>query len=431
MPSSQEVNLLDAEEGKDNEAWPLERAFRAALGLAASVLLVLVLVAARATGGPRGGTQLLPLGGQGFANLLELEELKVSQCPGSMAVEGIGEVHLVNNKRDPSGTPSGNVQVWGGAVHPLMGGRTYFAEKCTDGWYNNNDYRAVSLLEKTIQYTVDMGHAGCGCNVAFYLTSMRQNNKPTACQDFYCDANSVCGELCSEIDIMEANSKVWRSTLHVAADKQGGAAGFGGTGPHTQTWTSKEYGPGAKCIDTNKPFEVLAHFPVHNSPAVLQGMMVELQQAGSPCGLTATVGWYQFNGKDGLVELSRALEAGMVPIVSYWKSPGLTWLDGTDIDGECPCPKDLPSDCPLVGPNLRDFKVRPFSGYIHHSTYHLNPGPEQRLPGAESTFKPVTRPQEMTPALAAAGWRRIENAGLVYYYNAFMNTSAWTLPISV
>merc|ERR1712241_413867 len=147
--------------------------------------------------------------------------------------------------------------------------------------YNNNDYKSVPLIGKTVEFTVDMGFAGCGCNVALYFTAMKQNLNPGNCNDYYCDANSVCGVPCVEVNVMEGNTVAWHSALHTQADKHGVAAGFGGTGQRYPSWTSLEYGPGSTCIDTNKPFNVQAHFPVHNGKS--QGMRVNLWQEGSSC----------------------------------------------------------------------------------------------------------------------------------------------------
>lgn len=40
-----------------------------------------------------------------------------------------------------------------------------------------------------------------------YMTAMPVSNNPTKCGDYYCDANNVCGEYCTEMDVQEANNR--------------------------------------------------------------------------------------------------------------------------------------------------------------------------------------------------------------------------------
>ncbi|CAK0841564.1 unnamed protein product, partial [Prorocentrum cordatum] len=171
-----------------------------------------------------------------------------------------------------------NVLVEGDHLVPHLGARAYFADTCTAGVYNNTDYMRINLLGKSLRFSADLKGAGCGCNVAFYLTSMGHNKNASECFDHYCDANNVCGQSCSEIDIMEANQFAWHSTLHTATDPDGAASGFGGGGDGwdgPRNWTADDYGVGGKCIDTAKAFQVVASFPVDAS-----GNLVAMQAGG-------------------------------------------------------------------------------------------------------------------------------------------------------
>ena len=73
----------------------------------------------------------------------------------------------------------------------------------------------------------------------------------TKCGDYYCDANSVCGEACTEMDIQEANNHAFAITPHkCSGDCPSCTCDRGGCGAHVQN-----YGPGGK-IDTTRPFQV-------------------------------------------------------------------------------------------------------------------------------------------------------------------------------
>ena len=86
---------------------------------------------------------------------------------------------------------------------------------------------AMYLAGRTLSFTLDLSEAGCGCNAAVYLVAMPQNLNPTQCKDHYCDANSVCGVACAEIDLVEANKQAFVSTVHVSDDKDGENFGMG------------------------------------------------------------------------------------------------------------------------------------------------------------------------------------------------------------
>ncbi|CAK0897420.1 unnamed protein product [Prorocentrum cordatum] len=256
-------------------------------------------------------------------------------CPGEFTVPGYGSVQLV-----PTGWVGSSfvpVDVANGSTLVAhMDARAYFADECSAGKYDNEQYLALNLLGKVLGYSVDLSGAGCGCNAALYLTSMRQNTAPSQCSDYYCDANNVCGESCAEIDVQEANQLAWHSTLHAATDPSGVGGGYGGgdswTGP--RDWGSAEYGEGARCVDTARPFRVEAAFPVDDEGSLV-AMEVTLSQPGKPCNVSVRLGSYA-----GMAELSRALEAGMTPIVSYWSATDMLWMDGKGADGKGPCAVD-------------------------------------------------------------------------------------------
>ena len=72
------------------------------------------------------------------------------------------------------------------------GSRAYFADRCDEaGLSDASSYAALSVLGKTLSFTVDLSQATCGCVAAAYLVPMRGNSERGSCEDFYCDANKV------------------------------------------------------------------------------------------------------------------------------------------------------------------------------------------------------------------------------------------------
>lgn len=253
-----------------------------------------------------------------------------STCPGVIAVGGHGPVRVTSTKWNMPGDPAGPVDVVAGKVVPHMKGRAYFAGACSEGQFNHTSYSSMKLLGKRLRYTTDISGAGCGCNAAFYLVAMAHNAELSGCDDHYCDANSVCGPNCAEIDVQEANRFAWHSALHKAYDRNGVAGGYGGwTQGATYPFDSAQYGPGSKCIDTSAPFDVAVSF--HATGGTLKAMEVTLSQPGRTCPLSVHMGEYP-----GMAELGAALSAGMTPVVSYWSSPDMAWLDGPGM-GKGPC----------------------------------------------------------------------------------------------
>jgi len=268
---------------------------------------------------------------------------KAPSCPGAFPLKGLGNVSLI-----PTGwlgAPEETVipeLLKGDVINTTMGSRAYFASACVAGKYDNKQYLGLDFRGKTLTYTTDLSMAGCGCNAALYLTSMHQNERASECGDHYCDANNVCGESCAEIDIQEANIYSWHSTLHSATDHTGLGKGYGGGGAGwsgPRDWSGLDYGPGARCIDTNLPFQVSAYFPVDDG-GTSTGMEITLTQHGKDCPL-----WMRIGDYPGMADLDTALAAGMTPIVSYWKSDDMMWMDGKGSDGKGPCWKDVPEDC--------------------------------------------------------------------------------------
>ncbi|CAE7225445.1 egl1, partial [Symbiodinium pilosum] len=229
-----------------------------------------------------------------------------------------------------------------------MKGRTYFSDVCRPGEFSNKRYTSLQLLGRRLRWTTDVSNADCGCNAAFYLTSLPQNPQVSGCEDYYCDANSVCGVRCTEIDLQEANKHAFHSVLHLAQDNSGKGLGYGGGSSWNshRDWTREEYGPGGRCIDTRRPFQVEVGFPT-DGQGRLRAMTTRLSQGGSSCDLSAQVSAesYRFGGSSSVAELTRALSQGMTPMASYWSAQDMLWMDGQGADKLGPCARDAPERC--------------------------------------------------------------------------------------
>jgi len=267
------------------------------------------------------------------------------QCAGIANIEGWGRAILSNANWETPG-PKGHVEVTqAGEVRPHMMGRSYFSNECEEGVFDNSRYIELKLLGRKFSYTTNLFGAQCGCNAALYLVSMSRNTRPTDCSDYYCDANSVCGVACTEIDIQESNMHSFLSTLHNASDKSGRGQGFGGGGNYwsgRRDWLSDDYAPGSVCIDTEKPFDVEVSFPMGDN-GLLLSMDVRISQrslTGQDCRVSSTRPAYSPE------EFGAELLKGMTPVISYWYAPdGMLWMDGPGKDNRGGCQEEQPKMC--------------------------------------------------------------------------------------
>jgi len=288
----------------------------------------------------------------------------IETCSGTVEFDGYGPVEITTTAvNTDQGDNAARVEVEGNSIIPHYNGRSYFADTCRNGGYDPKSYLALPLLNKAITFTTDMSELGCGCNAAFYLTNMHQNKDISKCGDYYCDANSVCGVACHEIDIMEGNAHAFHYTLHAEDDRFGVGGGYGGGGDGwsgPRDWTKQQYGPGGECIDTSEPFQVTAAFPM-DSWGMLKAMIITLSQVGKLCNLTGTITEYDGNttirqkgSNAGMAALTGSLKAGVTPIVSLWGHDDMTWMDGVGADGLGPCLVDSEANCPNFT-TMRDF----------------------------------------------------------------------------
>jgi len=259
----------------------------------------------------------------------------VGQCQNSV----IAGQFNINNKGTQTavtvpqsgGTKTGGISVSGNSIKISHNVRGYFGNSCVTS-FQPTMYYNLSLLDKTLSYTVDLSQANCGCNAAVYLVSMpayNQGGSPdaTKCGDYYCDANNVCGILCPEIDIMEANVRAWQSTPHkcnAPTNHYYSSCDGGGCAKNTYKLDQNSYGPGSNYqINTNSPFQVNVTYST--SGGQLNKITTVLGQASKSFTITHD----DSCGGGYLESLTDALSAGMVLAFSYWGDTAATmsWLD--------------------------------------------------------------------------------------------------------
>jgi len=248
-----------------------------------------------------------------------------SWTEGALPIDGSGDPHTF--ARGDGGRVSGNSLI-------LNHDSGYSILSACSGPWSPYQLHAFKLLGRTIEFFVDLSKVGCACNLAFYLVSAPAKDiggKPSAgqCDDnpFYCDANTVCGQSCPEIDIMEANNHVFQATPHHCdPPSKGHYSSCDGSGCAQSTKDiPSSFGPGAAfTIDTTRPFIVSTAFPAQGT--TLTGMVTTLRQDARKVVLdhgACNNGYIQ--------QLSTAMQEGMSLRITYWGDSASTmgWMDQT------------------------------------------------------------------------------------------------------
>jgi len=268
-----------------------------------------------------------------FLLLVSLLSLASSQCKNDIIVgpisvnAGGGDAFIVQ-----SGGTDGGITINGNAVTLKHNTRIYIGNKCANDFAPDVFFPFV-LLGKTFSFTADLSQVGCACNAALYLVSMPAYNRQgqpdrTKCDDYYCDANDVCGEYCPEMDTFEANNRALAVTPHrcdAPQNKFYGSCDRGGCGINTYKQDANAYGPGNQyTINTMQPFRVSITFASNNGQ--LNKITTVLTQSGKTFSFTHDDSRC---GGGYLASLTSAFSEGMVVAISYWGTTGsgMSWLD--------------------------------------------------------------------------------------------------------
>ncbi|MCJ1314685.1 hypothetical protein MMC25_008367 [Agyrium rufum] len=257
---------------------------------------------------------------------------------------------------------------------------------------DENNYESFRLLGKEFTYDVDVSLVPCGVNGALYFSEMSADGDASKTNvagakygTGYCDAqcpknnfvngkanlNSTFGACCNEMDIWEANNAANALTPHPCQGKGTIACTGAACGNDIATGTCDQagcdfnpyrngqhnfYGPG-KTVDTTKKFTVVTQFitdtglpsgkltnirriykqngkVIQNTHGSVAGMTNYNSITENYCKAEAKTfnegSGYVFDARGGLAQMGKALERGMVLVLSIWEDSGsfMQWLDG-------------------------------------------------------------------------------------------------------
>jgi len=259
-----------------------------------------------------------------------------------------GELEVDDNEAESTyivqsgGTATGGISTSADQITIPHNFRGYLANKCATE-FAPDIFKSYNFLDKTIIFTADLSDVPCACNAAFYLVTMPAYNSsqmldPTVCNDYYCDANKVCGIYCPEMDLFEANSYALQVAPHKCDPIEGNyypTCDGGGCAINTYKRDNTSFGPGTSfIINTLLPFQVAMSFITTNGQ--LSTISTVLSQGSSTFSFTHD----DTHCPSGyLAALTEPFKSGMVPVFSYWGNTGdsMSWLDSPPCDITTAC----------------------------------------------------------------------------------------------
>ena len=248
----------------------------------------------------------------------------------------VGPIRVDDDQPDPTYIMApwgGGVFASGAMVGVKWNNRAYFTSKCQDN-FDPTVFKPLYLLDKTLNMTVDVSTINCGCDASLYLVAMPAYNQygkpdPTRCNDYYCDANEVCGIFCPEMDIMEANREALAITPHRCDAPQGGyynSCDTGGCGQNLKAFGHHAYGYGNEYqINTRYPFNVSISFQTKGG--YLHKIVTKVSQ-NIHCVIVTHDN--ASCGKGYLESMTGAFANGLVLTTSHWSGDAgsdMSWLD--------------------------------------------------------------------------------------------------------
>ena len=180
---------------------------------------------------------------------------------GSSSALGYGPVHST-----PTGY-GGWVAEYAKNAKPTMHGgtlkiqgdtRAYLVQDHTRTNWNEHKYVRYDLSRNPLQFTMDLSGVPCGCLACVYVVAMPD---PSGGSSKYCDMAEnihpgIGGDMCTELDFLEANSHAMQTAIHTELGNSFGSRRCDRNGCvyHVPSWA---YGTSGQ-INSHHPFDVTA-----------------------------------------------------------------------------------------------------------------------------------------------------------------------------